>query len=192
MPLRSVNMTDTTRSDIAGARIREVRKRRDWQPADLAARCAELDGGKWTENTIENIEGGRRRGGSHRRAITVDELLTLALALNVAPLHLIVPPGDDGEPYAVAPGTEVSREAARRWIRGFGLPADLPNVGELRKYMTEVPPSEFREVQDGLPQRLLAGRLRPYELAMFAKVRDDDGIRQAGGRWLAGPDEDGA
>jgi transcriptional regulator with XRE-family HTH domain len=185
-------MTDKIVSDVVAARIREVRKRRGWQPAELARRCAQLDGKKWTENTIENIEGGRRRGGSHRRAVTVDELLTLAAALNVAPLHLMVPPDDDDRPYPVAPGTAATASAARRWIRGFGLLADLPNVGELREYMTEVPLSEFREVQDGLPQRLLTGRLRPYEQVMFAKVRDDDDIRQAAGGWLAERDEDGA
>jgi len=110
----------------------------------------------------------------------------------VAPLHLIVPPEDEAEPYPVTPRVTAARAAVRRWIRGFGLLAGLPNAGEFRDYMTQVPPSEFREVQDGLVQRLLTGRLRPYELVMFAKVRDDDDIRQAGGNWLSRQDEDGA
>jgi hypothetical protein len=61
------------------------------QPAELAARCAELGAGHLTENVIENIESGRRdKQGRRRRDVTVDELLTLAVALNVAPVHLLV------------------------------------------------------------------------------------------------------
>jgi transcriptional regulator with XRE-family HTH domain len=171
-----------TVNDIVAARVREVRKRRGWSPADLAARCAALGAGDLTENVIENIESRSRRGGTkHPRPVTVDELLALALALNVAPVHLIVPPGDEGEPCQVGPVTSAPCRAVRRWIRGFGLLADLPDVGAQREYMTEVPDSEFDVVHNGMPQRLLDGRLRAYERVMFAKMSEDEDIRAAAG-----------
>jgi hypothetical protein len=135
---------------------------------------------------------GRRNSPEERRPrpVTVDELLALATALNTPPLHLMVPPGDEYAPCPVTPGTEVPAVAARRWIRGFGLLANLPNVGELREYMTEVPDSEFPAVDDGLPQRLLTGRLLVREQVMFTKAREDDEIRQATPGWFASRKED--
>jgi transcriptional regulator with XRE-family HTH domain len=113
-----------TVSDTTAARVREVRKRRGWQPADLASRCAEL---------------GRRSGGKRRRAVTVDELLALALALNVAPVHLLVPPDDSDEPYQITQTvTATSRFNARAWIRGV-----FPLSGDRRDFDTEAPQHEY-------------------------------------------------
>ena len=81
------------------ARVREARKARGWQVADLAARCAELGHPELTENVLENIESGRRsRDGRRRRAITVDELRVLADALGFSPVDVLdgLPPGSLG------------------------------------------------------------------------------------------------
>jgi transcriptional regulator with XRE-family HTH domain len=116
-----------------------VRKRRGWQPADLASRCAELGADGLTEDVIENIESGRRSGGKRRRAVTVDELLALALALNVAPVHLLVPPDDSDEPYQITQTvTATSRFNARAWIRGV-----FPLSGDRRDFDTEAPQHEY-------------------------------------------------
>lgn len=83
---------------VAG-RVREARKRRGWQLADLAARCAELGHPELTENVIENIEGGRRdSNGRRRRAVTVDELRVLSDALGFSPADVLngLPPGTLG------------------------------------------------------------------------------------------------
>ncbi len=72
-------------SDTAAANIREARKRRGWNVAELADRCP----GFLTENVIENIESGRRRDGERTRDITVDELLAIAEALGVRPAALL-------------------------------------------------------------------------------------------------------
>lgn len=121
-----------------------MRKRRDLSLGDLAARCAEIDPGrKWTENTIENIEGGRRRGGSHRRAVTVDELLTLAAALNVAPVHLLVSPDDFLSSYQVTSEISAAAIYVRHWIRGV-----LPLAeADPREYFSEVPRTEYEWAQ---------------------------------------------
>jgi transcriptional regulator with XRE-family HTH domain len=81
-------MTVRTPSDVFAEKIREVRKERGWQVADLAARCADMGHPELTENVIENIEHGRRdKDGRRRRHITIDELAVLSLALDPAHVH---------------------------------------------------------------------------------------------------------
>ena len=82
-------MTADTISDSVGANVRDLRKRRGWKPADLAERCRQLGAEAITPAVIENIEHGRRRDGVRTRDITVDELVSLALALSVAPADLM-------------------------------------------------------------------------------------------------------
>jgi transcriptional regulator with XRE-family HTH domain len=83
-------MTTETPSDVAAARIRALRRQRDWQAIDLAVACAKAGHGELTENVIENIEHGRRKSdGTRRRAVTVDELLALAEVLSVSPAELL-------------------------------------------------------------------------------------------------------
>jgi transcriptional regulator with XRE-family HTH domain len=162
-----------TVSDIVAARVRQVRKRRDWSPADLAARCAELGAADLTENVIENIESRSARASKRPRPVTVDELLVLSLALNVAPLHLLVPPDDDSEPYPVTATVTKSRADVRRWARGLGLLARLPRVGDARLFWSEVPESEFEIVSSGIAQRAIDGRL-PRIGDMLRSLSDDE------------------
>jgi transcriptional regulator with XRE-family HTH domain len=133
-------MTVKTVSDVLAAQIRHWRKQRRLQVADLAARCRELGEGQLTENVIENIESGRRAGGKRRRDVTVDELLTLAVALNVAPVHLLVPVDDPDAAYPVIGGVLARRFGVRAWIRGIG-PID-PDA-DPREFGAAVPRGEF-------------------------------------------------
>jgi transcriptional regulator with XRE-family HTH domain len=111
-------MTEETVSDLVAQRVRSARKDRGWTASDLATRCMELGAEDLTENVIENIESGRRREGIRRRDITIDELLVLARALDVAPIHLIV--GIFGEhPVPITGKLSVSSPVARNWIRGY-------------------------------------------------------------------------
>jgi transcriptional regulator with XRE-family HTH domain len=128
-----------TVSDVVAERIREVRKRRQWQPADLAARCAAMGAPYLTEDVIENIESGRRKAGKRRRAVTVDELLAFAAALNVAPVHLLVPPDDFEVPYQVTAGITDGCSSVRAWIRGITSLGD----SDPRQFYTEVPRGEY-------------------------------------------------
>jgi transcriptional regulator with XRE-family HTH domain len=133
-------MTVETVSDVAAAQVRRWRKQRGLQVADLAARCKELGSGQLTENVIENIESGRRAGGKRRRDITVDELLNLAVALNVAPVHLLVPVDDQTAAYPIVGGVLARRLGVRAWIRGVG-PID-PDA-DPREFHSAVPRGEF-------------------------------------------------
>ncbi|HEY2550112.1 MAG TPA: hypothetical protein VGI64_06005 [Streptosporangiaceae bacterium] len=120
-------MTAESVSDVLARRVREVRKKRNWTPSDLARRCEALGAEKLTENAVENIESGRRQGGRRRREITVDELFVLAYALDVAPISLLVPIDDPPDGYDVAtqrgfiqvtPSASSAYPNVRAWIAG--------------------------------------------------------------------------
>lgn len=130
----------TTPSDVVGQRIKELRKKRGWSLADLARVCAEKAGAdQLTENVIENIEHGRRgKDRRRRRMVTVDELLIFADALDVAPVHLLVPIEDDE--YQVTPKLVEGTGAVREWIRGRYF---LDGWTDPRIFVSEVPEREF-------------------------------------------------
>jgi hypothetical protein len=107
--------------------------------ADLAARCAELGAPQLTTQALYKLEGQRESVTRRPRPVSVDELLALALALNVAPVHLLVPPDDPEKPYQITQAvTASSRFAARGWIRGVA-----PLSGDRREFDTEVPQDEY-------------------------------------------------
>ena len=135
-----------TVSDGVAARIRQVRKRRDWSPADLAERCAALGAADLTENVIENIESRSARASKRPRPVTVDEMLALAAALNVAPVHLLVPVDDFGESYRITSGVSERADKVRHWIRGV-LPL---RDGDPREFFAEVPRTEYDWKQQGV------------------------------------------
>jgi len=128
-----------TPSDVVAARVREVRGKRDLTVAELAARCAELGAPELTAQALYKLEQ-RRPGKLRPRPVTVDELLTLAVALNVAPVHLLVPVDDPDEEYPVIGGVLARRFGVRAWIRGIG-PID-PDA-DPREFGAEVPRGEF-------------------------------------------------
>lgn len=70
-------------------------------------------GVSWDRSIVANLENGRRA------SVSVEELLALAYVLNVAPIHLLVPSGDQSEPYVYLPnGWAANREVVRAWIAG--------------------------------------------------------------------------
>src|SRR5579871_5465845 len=100
-------------SDAVIERVKQARKRRGWTLATFAERCAATGAPQFTRATLANIETGRRS-----RGITVDEIVALAFALDLSPLHLM------GLPDSAAPGTAVAindlhrsddPDALRRW-----------------------------------------------------------------------------
>jgi transcriptional regulator with XRE-family HTH domain len=141
-------------SDVVARRIQEVRRRRGWSAERLAEECAKVGAAQITAEVIGNIERGRRdQHGRRRRTVSVDELLVLAVALNVAPTHLLVPL-DDEQPYQVTPTRVEPAGAVRDWIRGAW---PLGGV-DLRDFYSEVPEHEFLE-----PGRIhVAGQLGSY------------------------------
>lgn len=115
-------------------RVQYLRRMRGWSAATLAERCAEAGLPALNRSVLANLECGRR---AH---VTTDELLVLALVLEVAPVHLLVPvDGVDTTPYEITPGRFLPAWTAREWIRGRSCP---PGV-DPRRYFSEIPASEW-------------------------------------------------
>lgn len=96
-------------SEVFRARLREARRLKGWTQRDLAAALAEV-GMKLDASNVTRLERGTR-------GVTLDDVLAIAAALGVSPLHLFVPLDND-ERLDVTPGLTASAVDARAWIRG--------------------------------------------------------------------------
>lgn len=159
-------------------RVQELRRKRGWSAAGLAEECAELGMPELNRSVIANIESGRRR------YVSTDELLTLAYALDVAPIHLMVPievdESTDAHQYPVTPDRFLPVPAARAWIRG-----EFPPPGrDPRTYYAEVPRAEFTPPQPSPEQITETGQtverhrervdqVKPQRAGKRATTRED-------------------
>jgi transcriptional regulator with XRE-family HTH domain len=120
-------MSDDERvlSDLVADRVVKLRRGQGITRERLAAACSEL-GLPLSTAALGNIETGRRgEDGRRRRDVTVDELLALAVALDVTPATLLV--DLDAPEYAVTPGLVVTPVDALVWLWGYGpLPGREP------------------------------------------------------------------
>lgn len=124
---------------VIAQRVRELRTGRGWSAQRLADELTKR-GVSWDRSIVANLETGRRQ------TVTVEEWLALAYVLDVAPVHLLVPPTDADRPQTggfvnVAPVHSVVTTPGwyRAWVRG-----QAPLVGvDPRRYFSEVPDSEF-------------------------------------------------
>lgn len=102
-------------------RVRELRESANLSGGALARRLADHGLKKWNRTTVAKFEA------SYRASITVQELLALALALNVPPVWLLVDPDADTVP--VADGIEADPWSALRWIVGANqLPGQRESI----------------------------------------------------------------
>ena len=104
--------------DVAGCRVAELRRRRGLTGGQLAARCAELGAAHITRSFVANIE-------SRRRGLSVDDLLVLALALDLAPVELLALSAEADESLALTATVCVADpDLLRGWLVGeAALPA---------------------------------------------------------------------
>jgi transcriptional regulator with XRE-family HTH domain len=114
-------------TQVVARRMAQLRARRGLSAQKLAERCAEYGMPELNRSVITNLENNRRQ------QVSVDELLTLALALGVAPLHLLIPT-DDAARVAITPNSDVDAAYARAWVIG-----EQPLVDGEASYHTEVP-----------------------------------------------------
>jgi len=114
-------------TQIVARRVAALRARRGLSAQKLADRCADYGMPDLNRSVITNLENNRRQ------TVTIDELLTLALALGVAPLHLLIPTNDDAR-VAITPNSDVDAANARQWVIG-----EQPLVNDEASYHTEVP-----------------------------------------------------
>lgn len=97
---------------ITRQRVREERERQNLNLAALARRVTAL-GRPMNTLAVQRIEAGARR-------VDVDDLIALALALDIAPIALLAPAGDSGdETFAVADDQPAAPlDQIWPWMRG--------------------------------------------------------------------------
>lgn len=112
-------------------RVREARRRRGLT-ADQLAQLLSEQGIPWERSTVAKLENGNRQN------LTLGEWLALAVVLNVAPVHLLLPVDDDEGTYQVTPERTNQVDHTRGWIRGH-WPLPGSNVVQ---YQGEMPEAE--------------------------------------------------
>lgn len=136
-------MTTLRASDLVAQRIRQIRKRRDWNVRKLAERCAEAGAPEITAAVLANIEHGRPdEAGRRRRDVTVDEAVSLAYALGVPPVLLFVPL-DAAEALQVTGDAQMDLLTAVGWATG-----DRSDAGSVRA--DEMPLELLRKIRSAL------------------------------------------
>ena len=165
-------------------RVREVRNLRGWSAQELAERCAALGMASLDRSTIASIEIGRRK------RIGVDELLlVLALALGVAPVHLLVPLTEEW--YAVAPDHVTGAGKVRQWVRGnhpmTGVPLSgdpVERLADRETYLEQQPEQEWAPPPESTPAQRQARKREQIERLLEA---EDAGLvrieRKQDGGW---------
>ena len=107
---------------VIADRVGKIREARGMTRDKLAATMQDL-GIDWTRLTVNRLEIGRREN------VTVTELLALCIALQVAPVDLLVPGHWTNQSYQVTPRASSTADQVRDWIRGeerfFGM-RDVP------------------------------------------------------------------
>jgi transcriptional regulator with XRE-family HTH domain len=159
---QSAPVEPLTPSTIMARRMRELRERRGWTAEQLASRCAEAGMPSLTRSVIANAESGRRQGG-----FTIEEMLTLAYVLDVAPVYLFLP--IEAALVSVTPRWVSSVGYVREWVRGnYPLPGQDP-----RLYQTQRPEVEWNAEKSAVDRPPMASR---------------EEIK----RWLEGPPKEGS
>jgi transcriptional regulator with XRE-family HTH domain len=121
--------------------IKRFRQERDMSAQQLADETAKL-GFLVPRSVIANLESGRRN------SITVPEILVIARALQVAPLLLLFPVGQQ-EIFEVTPGINVTAWDAAKWFAGDADdPAQSVDPASRRVYRSPI--SLFRDHDTGL------------------------------------------
>jgi transcriptional regulator with XRE-family HTH domain len=157
-------------AEVFARRLKAVRKAAgNVSQAELSRRLAEI-GYNLSRSQIADLES---EDPERRRRVTVDDLLAIAAALGVAPLHLIVP-FEEEEPMMVEPRLDeydvpvflapvrlrvgaltMLPSEARRWITGRQINLDADVSLWERYYTEEVPPARRWRVREW--KRVLAG-----------------------------------
>jgi len=125
-------------TQTVGRQVRVFRERRGWSAEGLATECARLGATDLNRNVLANLESGRRG------YVTADEVFVLAYALDVAPVHLLIPIDArddlDADRYRIVPDMFLPPAAVRAWVRGTFCPPGR----DPRRYFGNVPAEEYR------------------------------------------------
>jgi transcriptional regulator with XRE-family HTH domain len=104
---------DPTR--VIAERVAAIRRYRGLTQEALAEAMQDL-GIDWERIVVAKLESGRRG------FVRVDELLGLCIALEIAPVDLLVPANlDDDQPYRITPNRTARAVNVREFVRGEEL-----------------------------------------------------------------------
>jgi transcriptional regulator with XRE-family HTH domain len=96
-------------------RVAAIRRYRGMTQDELASAMRDL-GVPWQRVIVAKLESGRRS------YLTVEELMTICLILEISPTDLLVPRElKDDQDYLVAPRATARAVDTREWVRGSGL-----------------------------------------------------------------------
>jgi transcriptional regulator with XRE-family HTH domain len=121
--------------------VKELREARGWSQEVLARRIRDQLGQPMLQSTIAKIEAGKKR-------VLLEDFLVVAMALDVAPIHLIVPTRKAFEVVPGEKGRAVDPRGARAWIRGE-LPLSEDPI-DRAFYEKSRPPEEQFDRRDDL------------------------------------------
>jgi transcriptional regulator with XRE-family HTH domain len=144
-----------TPQDVFRDRLRDLRTDRGLSQQQLAEKVAQL-GGHVPRVTITRLESGPRE-------VTLDELLSLAAALSVSPLMLLLPV-DETSQMRLGSQTLTTREVASWYLGGWA--GERPELLGLRA--TSIP---------GALHGVIRSRA-PGELRMLADFEEDGSDKQ--------------
>lgn len=172
--------------------VRALRTERGLDLADVAEGMAEL-GRPLSLNGVSKIERGKR-------GIDVDDLVALALALDVSPLRLLLTPGAGEDQVALTAKIGTSERRAWEWATGE-IPLDVPEVPFIHAgHRVSTPPESRPDLQLGA-RRARAGafravnrphveggdwtmeQVRPYESDLTATALAAKAAHEAGVPW---------
>ncbi|MFJ4924093.1 helix-turn-helix domain-containing protein [Streptomyces sp. NPDC088736] len=124
-----IEMGPTART--VAANLRRVREQRGMTLRELSAELKKI-GRNLSADGINKIENGRlpdsgEDPGKPVRRADVDDLVALALVLNVSPLTLLLPPTSGTEPVELAERYRVTSETAWGWAEGRLTAIDKPD-----------------------------------------------------------------
>lgn len=110
-------LTAKTPSDFVGPNVRRFREQRGYRTQQaLVDRLHELGATTtgWNQVKVHRLETGKTQ------RVTLEDLFEVAIALDVSPLQLIVPHGDEVATTKVLIGGKVDRWAhqVKQWVRG--------------------------------------------------------------------------
>lgn len=104
--------------EVLAQRVRKYRQERGWSVRQLAEECAKRGATTLTQASLTNIERGLTAGATRgSRAVSVQEMLTLAAVLEVPPIMLMLPLGEENM-VEIYPGAGMEPYAAARWMYG--------------------------------------------------------------------------
>lgn len=143
--------------EILVRQLREIRERRGWSQQRLADELRSF-GLPLDRSAVAKIE-------SKTRNVSLDEAITLALALGVSPLALLLPRHD--ERVRVAPRCDVGNFEATHWFRGFIPLAEQDTDVESRRFFHDATSDREAEAIRRYPEliRLLDGTVLALHFA---------------------------